>query len=67
MIPSAWAEPRRDDELLQLFRDDEGMSEIQDEYQRGLYMKQGLAAIAGLPGGHALSLSTAGSAHGRMV
>jgi DNA helicase II / ATP-dependent DNA helicase PcrA len=32
---------RSGDELLQLFRDDEGMSKIQDEYQRGLYLKQG--------------------------
>jgi RecB family exonuclease len=32
---------RSDDELLQLFREDEGMSKIQDEYQRGLYMEQG--------------------------
>jgi DNA helicase II / ATP-dependent DNA helicase PcrA len=30
-----------DEELLQLFRDDEGMSGIQDEYQRRLYLNQG--------------------------
>jgi DNA helicase II / ATP-dependent DNA helicase PcrA len=32
---------KSDDELLQLFREDEGMSKIQDEYQRGLYLEQG--------------------------
>jgi DNA helicase II / ATP-dependent DNA helicase PcrA len=30
-----------DEELLQLFRDDPGVSGIQDDYQRSLYMKQG--------------------------
>jgi DNA helicase-2/ATP-dependent DNA helicase PcrA len=32
---------KSDDELLQLFLDDEGMLKIPDEYQRGLYLKQG--------------------------
>jgi DNA helicase-2/ATP-dependent DNA helicase PcrA len=30
-----------DEELLQLFRDDPGVSGIQDDYQRSLYLKQG--------------------------
>jgi DNA helicase-2/ATP-dependent DNA helicase PcrA len=33
---------KSDEELLQLFRDDPGVSGIQDEYQRGLYLEQGL-------------------------
>jgi DNA helicase-2/ATP-dependent DNA helicase PcrA len=33
--------PKTDDELLQLFREDEGMSGIQDDYQRHLYLEQG--------------------------
>jgi DNA helicase-2/ATP-dependent DNA helicase PcrA len=32
---------KTDEELIQVFRDDEGMSVIQDEYQRSLYLKQG--------------------------
>jgi ATP-dependent DNA helicase UvrD/PcrA len=34
-----------DEELLQLFRDDPGVSGIQDDYQRGLYLKQGLQQL----------------------
>src|SRR5207302_2291597 len=33
---------KTDEELLQLFLDDPGMSAIQDEYQRHLYVKQGV-------------------------
>lgn len=33
---------KTDEELIQLFRDDPGMSAIQDNYQRDLYLKQGL-------------------------
>ncbi len=33
--------PKTDDELLQLFREDEGISGIQDDYQRHLYLEQG--------------------------
>jgi DNA helicase II / ATP-dependent DNA helicase PcrA len=33
--------PKSEDELMQLFRDDPGMSGIPDDYQRGLYLKQG--------------------------
>jgi DNA helicase-2/ATP-dependent DNA helicase PcrA len=36
---------KSDDELLQLFRDDPGVSGIQDEYQRDLYLKQGLEQL----------------------
>jgi DNA helicase II / ATP-dependent DNA helicase PcrA len=32
---------RSDEELMQLFREDEGISGIQDGYQRDLYLKQG--------------------------
>jgi DNA helicase II / ATP-dependent DNA helicase PcrA len=34
--------PKSDDELLQLFSDDPGLAQIEDEYQRGLYLQQGL-------------------------
>jgi DNA helicase-2/ATP-dependent DNA helicase PcrA len=36
---------KSDEELIQLFQDDEGMAAIQDDYQRGLYMKQGLEQL----------------------
>ncbi len=36
---------KSDDELMQLFRDDEGISGIQDDYQRDLYLKQGAAQL----------------------
>jgi len=36
---------KSDEELLQLFRDDPGMSGIQDDYQRELYLKQGLEQL----------------------
>jgi DNA helicase-2/ATP-dependent DNA helicase PcrA len=36
---------KSDDELIQLFRDDPGMSAIQDNYQRDLYLKQGLEQL----------------------
>jgi DNA helicase-2/ATP-dependent DNA helicase PcrA len=36
---------KSDDELLQLFRDDLVTSGIQDEYQRDLYLKQGLEQL----------------------
>jgi DNA helicase II / ATP-dependent DNA helicase PcrA len=36
---------KTDDELLQLFRDDPGLSGIQDDYQRALYLKQGLQQL----------------------
>jgi DNA helicase II / ATP-dependent DNA helicase PcrA len=36
---------KNDDELMQLFRDDPGVSGIQDDYQRDLYLKQGLEQL----------------------
>ncbi|MGO8810775.1 MAG: ATP-dependent helicase [Candidatus Sulfotelmatobacter sp.] len=36
---------QNDDELLQLFRDDLATSGIQDDYQRDLYLKQGLEQL----------------------
>jgi DNA helicase II / ATP-dependent DNA helicase PcrA len=36
---------KSDEDLLQLFRDDPGVSGIQDDYQRGLYLKQGLQQL----------------------
>jgi DNA helicase-2/ATP-dependent DNA helicase PcrA len=36
---------KSDDELLQLFRDDPGVAGIQDDYQRDLYLKQGLQQL----------------------
>jgi len=36
---------KADEELLQLFRDDPGMAVIQDDYQRDLYMKQGVLQL----------------------
>src|SRR5580658_2653983 len=36
---------KSDEELLQLFRDDPGLSGIQDDYQRSLYLKQGLQQL----------------------
>jgi len=36
---------KSDDELMQLFRDDPGVSGIQDGYQRDLYLKQGVAQL----------------------
>ena len=36
---------KSDGELMQLFRDDPGVSGIQDEYQRDLYLKQGVAQL----------------------
>jgi RecB family exonuclease len=36
---------KTDEELIQLFRDDEGMLKIQDDYQRELYLKQGLEQL----------------------
>ena len=36
---------KTDDELMQLFRDDPGVSGIQDEYQRRLYLEQGIAQL----------------------
>jgi DNA helicase-2/ATP-dependent DNA helicase PcrA len=37
--------PKTDDELLQLFTDDLGASGIQDDYQRSLYLEQGLEQL----------------------
>jgi len=37
---------KTDEELMQMFRDDPGMAVIQDDYQRGLYLKQGLQQLA---------------------
>ncbi|MGA8272762.1 MAG: ATP-dependent DNA helicase [Candidatus Sulfotelmatobacter sp.] len=37
---------KSDDELLQLFRDDLAASGIQDDYQRDLYLKQGLEQLS---------------------
>ena len=37
--------PKTDDELIQLFRDDLADCKIQDQYQRDLYLKQGLAQL----------------------
>ena len=36
---------KTDAELIQLFRDDEGMSKIQDDYQRELVSKAGPGAV----------------------
>ncbi len=36
---------KSDEELLQIFRDDEGIAGIQDDYQRDLYLKQGIAQL----------------------
>lgn len=36
---------KSDDELMQLFRDDPGVSGIQDDYQRDLYLKQGATQL----------------------
>jgi DNA helicase II / ATP-dependent DNA helicase PcrA len=36
---------KSDDEVLRLFRDDLAASGIQDDYQRGLYLKQGLQQL----------------------
>jgi CRISPR/Cas system-associated exonuclease Cas4 (RecB family) len=36
---------KSDDELMQLFRDDPGVSGIQDGYQRDLYLKQGVEQL----------------------
>jgi DNA helicase-2/ATP-dependent DNA helicase PcrA len=36
---------RSDEELMQLFRGDPGVSGIQDDYQRALYLKQGLEQL----------------------
>ena len=36
---------KSDDELIQLFRDDPGVSGIQDDYQRRLYLQQGLEQL----------------------
>jgi DNA helicase-2/ATP-dependent DNA helicase PcrA len=36
---------KTDEELLQIFRDDEGIAGIQDDYQRNLYLKQGLEQL----------------------
>jgi DNA helicase-2/ATP-dependent DNA helicase PcrA len=36
---------KTDDELIQLFRDDPGVSGIQDEYQRHLYLEQGIEQL----------------------
>jgi DNA helicase-2/ATP-dependent DNA helicase PcrA len=36
---------KSDDELLQLFRDDLAATGIQDDYQRDLYLKQGIAQL----------------------
>jgi DNA helicase-2/ATP-dependent DNA helicase PcrA len=36
---------KTDEELIQLFHGDEGMSKIQDHYQRDLYLKQGLEQL----------------------
>jgi DNA helicase-2/ATP-dependent DNA helicase PcrA len=36
---------KTDEELLQLFRDDPGVSGIQDDYQQDLYLKQGLQQL----------------------
>ena len=36
---------KNDQELIQLFCDDEGMSGIQDEYQRHLYLEQGVEQL----------------------
>ena len=45
MIPCGWAAPKSDDELLQLFGDDLTSAGIQDNYQRGLYMQQGMEQL----------------------
>ena len=37
--------PKTEDELIALFRDDLAASQIQDEYQRELYLNQGLAQL----------------------
>lgn len=37
--------PKSDEELLQLFSEDPGVAGIADEYQRGLYLKQGLEQL----------------------
>ena len=37
---------KSDEELLQLFRDDPGMAVIQDDYQRDLYLKQGVLQLS---------------------
>jgi DNA helicase-2/ATP-dependent DNA helicase PcrA len=37
--------PRTDDEWMQLFCEDEGISGIQDDYQRALYLKQGVEQL----------------------
>jgi DNA helicase II / ATP-dependent DNA helicase PcrA len=34
--------PKSDDELLQIFSDDPGLAQIEDDYQRSLYLQQGL-------------------------
>jgi DNA helicase II / ATP-dependent DNA helicase PcrA len=34
--------PKPDEELLQIFTDDPGLAEIEDDYQRALYLQQGL-------------------------
>jgi len=36
---------KTDDELLQLFSEDMGLAQIEDEYQRGLYLEQGLQQL----------------------
>ncbi len=46
--------PKTEDELIELFRDDLAASKIQDEYQRDLYLKQGVAQLRNfLEGNHA--------------
>ncbi len=46
--------PKTEDELIELFRDDLAASKIQDEYQRDLYLKQGVAQLRNfLEGTHA--------------
>ncbi len=37
--------PKTDDDLIALFREDLAAAKIQDEYQRDLYLKQGLAQL----------------------
>lgn len=37
---------KTDEELLQIFRDDEGIAGIQEEYQRELYLKQGIEQLS---------------------
>ncbi len=37
--------PKSDDELLRLFAEDPGMMAIEDDYQRSLYLKQGLEQL----------------------